>query len=88
MRPSISGVCIAIVLAASASSGQPGAIHQVADAATPAPPNQLPPATKKDGVIKPDVDIDPKIEKTPPNPMPDPANKDVIKPSQNGPQPK
>ena len=46
----------------------------------PAPPANIPPSTKEDGVIKPKTDVDPQIEKTPPNPNPDPENKDVIKP--------
>jgi hypothetical protein len=43
----------------------------------PVPSTQSAPDTE---VIKPKTDIDPKIEKTAPNPDPDPSDKDVIKP--------
>jgi hypothetical protein len=43
------------------------------------------PSVKKPGspVITPKVDPDPEIEKTPPNPNPDPMHKDIIKPPPN-----
>ena len=72
------------VLPGSEAARTAGILSQVADDTQPAPPAQLPPSTKEDGVIKPKTDVDPKIEKTPPHPNPDPANKDVIKPPQDG----
>jgi hypothetical protein len=61
-----------------------GIRHQFAGDAQPVPPATIPPSTKEDGVIKPKTDVDPKIEKLPPNPNPDPENKDVIKPPPDG----
>jgi hypothetical protein len=61
-----------------------GIRYQVADDSQSAPSAQLPPSTKEDGVIKPKTDVDPEIEKPPPEPNPSPANKDVIKPPRNG----
>jgi hypothetical protein len=77
------GLIFALVLPASATQAA-GLRHQVAEDAQLAPPTQLPPSTKEDGVIKPKTDVDPQIEKTPPEPNADPSNKDVIKPPQDG----
>ena len=76
------GLIFALVLPASATQAA-GLRHQVAEDAQPAPPTLLPPSTKEHGVIKP-KDVDPQIEKTPPEPNPDPAGKDVIKPPPDG----
>jgi hypothetical protein len=77
------GLIFALVLPASGTQSA-GLRHQVAGDAQSAPPAQLPPSTKEDGVIKPKTDVDPQIEKTPPEPNPDPAGKDVIKPPPDG----
>jgi hypothetical protein len=77
------GLIFALVLPASATQAA-GLRYQVADDAQSTPPTQLSPATKEDGVIKPKTDVDPQIEKTPPEPNPDPSNKDIIKPPQDG----
>jgi hypothetical protein len=77
------GLIFALALPASAAQVA-GLRDQVAEDAQSAPPTQLPPSTKEDGVIKPTTDVDPQIEKTPPEPNPDPAGKDVIKPPSDG----
>jgi len=77
------GLIFAFFLPASEAAQAAGVGHRVADDAK-SPPAQLPPSTKEDGVIKPKTDVDPQIEKSPPEPHPDPANKDVIKPPQDG----
>jgi hypothetical protein len=84
MRHAWSSVCAGLMLAlvplGSEATQAAGIRHQVAGDAQSAPPATIPPSTKEDGVIKPKTDVDPKIEKLPPNPNPDPENKDVIKP--------
>lgn len=88
MKRKISSVCAGLLVVALAfASERYGAVSKVVDP-KPAPSTEMPPSTKKDGVIKPETDVDPQIEKAPPNPVPDPANKDVIKPPQSGPEPK
>ena len=87
--PSVYAALIfAFVLPANPAAEAAGLRLQVAEVSQHAPPAQLPPSTKEDGVIKPKTDVDPQIEKTPPEPNPDPANKDVIKPPDGAVKPK
>jgi hypothetical protein len=79
-----SGLIIAFVLSLSEALQTTGIPYVVADDTQPAPPVLLPPSTKEEGVIKPKTDVDPQMEKTPPEPNPDPTNKDVIRPPQDG----
>src|SRR5438132_9009404 len=83
MRHLWSRVCAALMVAfialgSEATQAAADIRHQVAGEAQPKPPATIAPSTKEDGVIKPKTDVDPKIEKLPPNPNPDPDNKDVI----------
>jgi hypothetical protein len=81
------GLIFALVLPASGTQAA-GLRHQLAEDAQLAPPTLLPPSTKENGVIKPKTDVDPRIQKTPPEPNPDPAGKDVIKPPDGTVKPK
>lgn len=88
MRPILGTVCAFVLVVGLPPSESDGLFNKAANTTPTAPPAETPPATKNDGVIKPETDVDPKIEKPPPSPAPDPANKDIIKPPQGSPQPK